>query len=139
MAEPAAPGPAAVNVTARRAEAAVISVTQPCDYCTLPIVWACTVNDRRMPLDAGPVPTGNVLLLVDGPLLRATIVASPRARDILRREGHPLRVTHRLSCPYVDQWARPGGPARGAQNQPRRTPTAPARRGAGRAARRPRA
>lgn len=139
MAEPAAPGPAAVNILARRAEAAAASVTQPCDYCEAPIVWTLTVNDRRMPLDAAPVVGGNVLVLVDGPLLRATVIGTPRARAVLARQGHPLRVTHRLSCPFVDQWTRPGGPPRGAQNRPQRTPAAPARRGAGRAARRPRA
>lgn len=118
------------NVLAEKAEQAIARATEPCDYCEHPIVWAVTTNSR-MPIDAAPVEGGNVLVHADGTALRASVVGQAGRRASLVREGYRLRQTHKLTCPYADQWSRPGGPQRGRH----RTPVAPARRGAGQAAR----
>jgi hypothetical protein len=75
-----------------------------CNYCHDPIVWGTTSTDSRMPLDAEPVDDGNVLLLADGPVLRATVLGRAGQRQAFREQGHGLRLHHRLSCPQEKQW-----------------------------------
>lgn len=123
----------AANALADRAEAAVARAATRCDFCQRAIVWTRTVNSTAMPVDAEPTDGGNVLVTHDAGGLRATVLGTPAKRESHRNAGWLLRVTHKLTCPFADEWSRPGGPKRGRQH---RTPPATVRPGAGRGARR---
>lgn len=121
------------NTLAARVEVAATSARTPCDFCKKPIVWAqpSTPGGKPMPVDADPSADGNVLLAECARGVQYVVLGTPAKRATYRDAGWPLRLHHRLSCPYAGDWNRPGGPKRGRQR-----PTGPARRGAGQAARR---
>ena len=67
-----------------------------CSSCGAPIVWAVTPSGHRMPLDADPVPAGN--LVFDGELARhAELDDDPAGARW---------VSHFATCPESDQWRR---------------------------------
>ena len=71
--------------------------TSKCKSCHAPILWAETVNGRRIPLDAHPDPTGNVELHADG---RAVV---HRTAPLT---GVPLYRAHHQTCPYAAEHRR---------------------------------
>jgi hypothetical protein len=82
-----------------------------CPDCRKPIMWARVGKDRDewMPLDAEPVPSGNVLAQPDPTAPRrliADVLGRPAARAAMVADGWLLFQHHRLSCPFADKWAR---------------------------------
>lgn len=76
-------------------------LTVACDFCGRPIIWAVTVNDKQMPVDAGLDPAGNATLTpVPGrkPLVK---VLGPALRT---QYVERLRMPHVVSCPRRDAW-----------------------------------
>ncbi|MER5388353.1 hypothetical protein [Saccharopolyspora sp. NPDC002686] len=79
-------------------------ITQ-CPDCRASIVWATTGKGHQMPLDAEPVPAGNVLLSADRKGVHAGVLGPNQAAGARDRD-QPLYQHHRLSCPYAHKWAR---------------------------------
>jgi len=120
------------NPLAEAADILVRACTEPCNYCERPIVWAAT-GTSRMPVDAPATDGGNVLVSVrDRAHLHAAVLGKSAERAAYRASGWSLRTHHKLTCPFADEWSRPGGPKRGRQNRPPST----TRQGAGQGARR---
>lgn len=81
-----------------------------CRSCGAEVRWAHTANGRAMPLDAEPVPDGNVVYTgrdvrndrgVARPEVR--VEAQPPMFD----DGQPRYVSHFATCPNADQWRKP--------------------------------
>lgn len=102
MRTPTTPSP-----VAERSRNAAVTQTVSCNFCTAPIVWANT-KDTRMPLDAVPVGTGNVLIIVDNNVLTATVLGTPNTRQAYAAQGFALYQHHKLSCPNHTLWSKPG-------------------------------
>jgi hypothetical protein len=85
---------------------------RPCNFCRARIMWAWTNasgRTERMPLDAAPVPTGNVLVYRDDTrprLLVCDVLGTKADRRRMLLGGWPLYVHHRTSCAQADRWAR---------------------------------
>jgi hypothetical protein len=63
-----------------------------CKSCGASIIWTTTaVAGKAQPLDAVPVPNGNIIL-VDG---KAAVTKEPLAEDELRY------MSHHATCPYA--------------------------------------
>lgn len=76
-----------------------------CRSCGAQIIWAVTTSGRRMPVDAAPVPNGNVALCPHpspGHAPTAHIV-SPQA------EAHQddRFTSHFATCPHADEHRTP--------------------------------
>lgn len=73
--------------------------------CRAPILWAHTVgDDKRMPLDAKPTATGNVLIHISEeqpPRLMAAVLTRGQV-DGARSDGKTLYRSHFASCPDAD-------------------------------------
>lgn len=81
-----------------------------CEACGAPIVWAQTVNEKLMPVDAEPTRAGNVLLGDDAPtaqprLREATVLGARQALDA-RDAGRTLYKSHFATCPSAGQFRR---------------------------------
>jgi hypothetical protein len=86
-----------------------------CASCKAPIVWAVTEHGKRMPVDAEPTITGNIVLshrrAGEPPIaLHQPMNALERlaaAHDCSPHDG-PLRLftSHFATCPYADQHRR---------------------------------
>ncbi len=75
-----------------------------CRTCQADVVWAVTAAGKRMPVDAEPVPEGNVALVeLDGGQVHATVLAEGEA--LLTDE--PLYLSHFVTCPDADTHRRP--------------------------------
>lgn len=74
--------------------------------CGAPIIWAITVNGKRMPVDAEPAPDGTIL--IQAPLNdtarspRATVV-DPATPPLDGWDGE-LHHSHFETCPASDQF-----------------------------------
>ena len=79
--------------------------SQPCNWCKQPIVWASTRLDKLMPVDAEPVPTGNIMLTLDHGRVRAGVLGHNQAAGA-RDTGKDLYQHHKLSCTHVQRWGR---------------------------------
>lgn len=70
--------------------------TASCSSCSAPITWAQTENGKPMPVDAVPVPNGNIeLQLPNDP-------RDPPVAHVLRKgetRPAPLYVSHFSTCP----------------------------------------
>ncbi len=71
-----------------------------CRSCGARILWATTTNDRRIPIDADPVPDGNLVLTYPSPAAALAIVVDP-AQPML--DDPPRYVSHFSTCPNADQ------------------------------------
>lgn len=86
--------------------------TTPCAKCKRPIIFANTKKkgkeDRRgcMPVDAEPVPGGNVLLENKDGELWATVLGTPDVREAAVRDGKPLYINHFATCPFAQDFRR---------------------------------
>ena len=72
-----------------------------CRSCGAAVRWEVTAGGRRMPLDAEPVPDGNVVV-VDG---QARVLTSAGA-ELLTLDT-PRFVSHFATCPQSGAWRRP--------------------------------
>ena len=89
-----------------RYRAAAEAATEPCNFCKRPIVWAAT-KESRIPLDAKPDTTGNVLVTTIGDTLTATVLGTASRRSAYVSQGFALYAIHKLSCPKAAEWSRP--------------------------------
>lgn len=71
-----------------------------CESCAAPIVWAKTDRGERMPVDADPSPTGNVLLTGAPPHRLAGVLNQNQAAGA-RDAGQRLHLSHFASCPMA--------------------------------------
>lgn len=69
--------------------------------CGKPIIWAETGTGKRMPVDADPVPGGNIALGLEAGVVKATVIKPHRAFG--RRD---LRMPHFATCPDGAAWRR---------------------------------
>lgn len=77
-----------------------------CRSCGAEIFWAETAGGKRMPVDADPVPDGNVIVEDrPGDGLRATVL-EPGAL-MLDDPGLPRYVSHFATCPNASQHRHP--------------------------------
>lgn len=72
-----------------------------CKSCNAPIVWVLTKSGKRMPIDHGPVETGNIVL--DG--ITAQVL---RAGEVLPK-GVPRYTSHFSTCPQAQEHRRKQG------------------------------
>lgn len=77
-----------------------------CRSCGADIIWAVTVNDRPIPVDATTAPGGNLRLEPRGHTMAPRAVTVPPKLAF----GARLRWPHHGSCPHGKSWKRkPGG------------------------------
>jgi hypothetical protein len=67
-----------------------------CRKCNKPIFWGRTENNKRIPIDMETVHGGNLVVELDGALVR---VVNPRP-DIKRH------VSHFSTCPFADDFRK---------------------------------
>jgi hypothetical protein len=84
---------------------------RPCNFCRERIMWAWTNASGltvRMPVDAVPVPEGNVVVYRHDTRRRLLVcdVLDRKGRRSLAAGGWPLYAHHRLTCTQADRWAR---------------------------------
>jgi hypothetical protein len=72
----------------------VTTPTVRCSSCDAEIVWAVTALGKRMPIDVTPTAVGNVVLEIDGDVLRARVVKTSDPR--------PRYVSHFATCPNAN-------------------------------------
>ena len=71
-----------------------------CKSCDAAILWAVSaVTGKRMPLDADPVPDGNLLLDAEGKIHVLTA-------DAATVPGVKRYVSHFATCPQADDWRK---------------------------------
>ncbi|MEV4197043.1 hypothetical protein [Micromonospora globbae] len=75
--------------------------TEQCRSCPAQIIWAVTERGKPMPVNAEPVPGGNVLLTERHGQLTAVVVPAHRAFG--RKD---LRTSHFVDCPDAAKWRR---------------------------------
>jgi hypothetical protein len=68
-----------------------------CTSCSAPILWAVTINDKFMPVDAEPSPDGNVELIEEGRIRRAIVHTQPLLAPI------SLHKPHWATCPNASE------------------------------------
>lgn len=69
-----------------------------CRSCNAPIVWVLTKSGKRMPIDATPVETGNIVLNgITAEVLKAGVVPA---------QGVPRYVSHFSTCPQSAEHRR---------------------------------
>lgn len=72
-----------------------------CRFCRRPLIWADTDQGRRMPVDAHPVPAGNVMLREQGEGKAPLALVVPFGAFA---EGEPEYRSHLDTCKRADQW-----------------------------------
>lgn len=75
--------------------------TTPCRSCGAPVYWALTREGRRMPIDAEPVATGNVLLTLrrSTGALTCTVLGAGVLVEI--ESGRRRYTSHYATCPQA--------------------------------------
>ena len=68
------------------------ATTATCRSCQAPILWAKSASGSSVPLNADPVPAGNIALRSDGIAIYLRKGEAPPA-------GAPLHVSHFATCP----------------------------------------
>jgi hypothetical protein len=71
-----------------------------CSSCSARIVWADTASGARMPVDAEPVPDGNLVLTYPTPGRALALIVDPAQTTI---DDPPRYVSHFATCPNADQ------------------------------------
>ncbi len=75
-----------------------------CTGCNAPIVWAETSTGRAMPVDADPVPDGNVLLFPTIDRKWLAVVLGADEAQASRSERHK---SHFATCPVASRFRKP--------------------------------
>lgn len=78
-------------------------VVRRCRTCRAEVVWCHTAGGKSMPIDAQPVPDGNVLVDDGARGLVATVVPAGQVTF----DDRPLYVSHFATCPDADTHRRP--------------------------------
>lgn len=76
-----------------------------CSSCGAPILWRRTTTNRPIPLDAEPVPNGNIILQPEG---RITVLGP---LDVLS-SALPRYVSHFATCKDATDWRTKPKPKR---------------------------
>jgi len=71
-----------------------------CRSCDAPVDWALTEAGRRMPVDAGERPDGNLAVSGHGRMMRARALKDGEQPA----EGERRTVSHYATCPDSDKW-----------------------------------
>jgi len=74
-----------------------------CRTCQAPIIWATSSGGKRMPVDAEPVPDGNVELTLQPGAFVGPVAAVLTGPSLFEK---PLRTAHFTTCPDAEQWRR---------------------------------
>ena len=78
-------------------------MTDTCRSCDAAIRWAVSdASGKRMPIDAEPVPAGNLAVRLDEGVLRARSAPA----DAKLSAGEKRGVSHFATCPDADQHRR---------------------------------
>ena len=82
-------------------------VTQPtkCRSCGAAVLWAMTRNAKRMPIDAQPVPEGNMVLTLKAGPPQALLVEKFYA-DKHTEPGRNRYTSHFSTCPNAQEHRR---------------------------------
>ncbi len=73
----------------------------PCRSCKAPLLWVRTAAfDSLMPLDADPVPDGNIVL-IDG---KAHVMKGDLFEPFI--DDRPRYKSHHATCPEADKWRK---------------------------------
>lgn len=89
---------------APRAKGVLSKHRDRCEHCHGRLLWARTVNERAMPLDAEPSDSGNVLVTEVAGHFRAEVIGKRATAAALRAAGHRTHVHHAATCPYASKW-----------------------------------
>lgn len=81
-----------------------MTTTSRCRSCGAPILWAVTVNDRRIPLNATPDPAGRVIRL-QGPS-DPPVVRLARGTERVTMPADQRYTAHFVDCPQSEKWRR---------------------------------
>jgi hypothetical protein len=86
-------------------------MTEHCRSCGAIIIWAKTKNGNAMPVDAIPVPDGNIDLLSRGDWFLASVLNTAQIAALKlqeHREGyeHKLWKSHFATCPTANFWRK---------------------------------
>lgn len=77
----------------------------PCRSCRAPVIWLeHAKTGKPAPIDAEPVPDGNILV---DPLNGAYRVLAERSqRELASAQGSNLYTNHFVTCPQASAWKR---------------------------------
>ncbi len=75
-----------------------------CRSCAAKIIWCVTHKGKRMPVDAQPVPTGNIRLRQEGDRVIAEYPG--KEHPSLLEDERQRFVSHFSSCPDRQEWRR---------------------------------
>lgn len=75
-------------------------MSETCRSCQAPVIWVRTEAGKAMPVDAEPVPNGNLLLVAE----QGKVIAYVREPDMLNTSRY---VSHFVTCGQADVWRRP--------------------------------
>lgn len=76
-----------------------------CTSCHARVIWTWTDEATRMPVDDGPAPNGNVLLMRYETRIVAAVLSDKEARR-RRAKGIPLYLSHFATCPNAERHRR---------------------------------
>ena len=75
-----------------------------CRSCQAEILWLANLTTgRRAPIDAQPVPDGNIVVRGG----HYQVLAGQQRQDAIGR-GVPLHTSHFVGCPQAPAWGRTG-------------------------------
>ena len=80
--------------------------TDRCSTCGAPIRWAHTVNGKAMPVDAEPVPDGNVVYTgrpVTNDQCRTAPGVRVESQPPMFDDGEPRYTSHFATCPDAEK------------------------------------
>lgn len=101
------PEPPDAAPPAKKGRSLVSNQRNTCDHCDARLLWAVTVNEKAMPLDAEPNPLrGNVLVTEQAGQFRASVVGKRSTAAAMRQAGQRMHLHHAVSCPYASRWHR---------------------------------
>lgn len=77
-----------------------------CRSCGAEIIWTVTHNGKRMPVDAEPVPDGNVRLRQDGDRVIAEYPGKEHP-GLFDDPDERRYLSHFATCPQAQSWRKP--------------------------------
>lgn len=80
--------------------------TSQCRSCRADVIWASTVNGRRMPVDATPNPDGNVVLVDQGVTEPPLAIVVHTEREQAETPADALHTSHFQTCPHAAKHRR---------------------------------
>jgi hypothetical protein len=75
-----------------------------CRSCGAPIIWlTIRPGSRRMPVDAEPSPSGNIIADLDQ-AMGVVVSAEPLRQMKVDTPDEPFYLSHFATCPQADRW-----------------------------------